>query len=145
LKFGKNCKTEIEKKKIKKTCAWADFSLALGPRPVICIRVAHSTIILAWPSGWSAPTTRPHHPASVWCASLLRCMGPASRSLAPSLHDRTLTRGTPYHPNWRSRSTTSRASSGGSVTQAQNPGIDPNNLRVTPPLALDYMSHWLPV
>jgi hypothetical protein len=40
-KFGKNCKTEIEKEKIKKTCSWADFSPTLGPCPAICIRMAH--------------------------------------------------------------------------------------------------------
>jgi hypothetical protein len=50
LKFGKNGKTEIEKKTIKKNCAWADFSPALGPRLIICICSAHSTIILARPT-----------------------------------------------------------------------------------------------
>jgi hypothetical protein len=100
------------------------------PHPLICIRSAHSTISLAWPSGWNAPTSRPHHPASVWARLYANAWGPhlSPPLLAPTIGH--LHVGPSCHPGRRSRSTTSCAPSGGSVAQAQNPGIDPNNLRV---------------
>ena len=81
LKFGRNCKTKTEKKKIKKTCAWADFSLhrpishLLSPQPTTFIFLARGP-----GAKTSAPTNPSRHHARLqpW---LCHCMaGPASRT-----------------------------------------------------------------
>jgi hypothetical protein len=66
----------------------------------------------------------------VWARLYANAWGPhlSPPLLAPTIGH--LHVGPSCHPGRRSRSTTSCAPSGGSVAQAQNPGIDPNNLRV---------------